>query len=226
MAGAVCLTFDDCTLDSWVDAAPLLTLSRARATFFISYFPHAVDGAGLSKLDFLAAAGHELGCHSVNHFHPQRFLSVFTVDEYLRTEVLPAVRTMRGCGISCTSWCYPFNASTPELQARLAELFIIQRGRAETPEQALAAPGDRLIFGRSIDTYVAGQPDRVNDVAPILALLEQAADADRIAVLYGHDIAPAATIAHAVAPQALMAIINKARDLGMSFVTASEIANG
>jgi hypothetical protein len=150
---------------------------------------------------------------------------VFTAEEYVRTEVMPALKAMRACDLPCRAWCYPFNAYAPALSQRLDAHFDVQRARADAPGEALAAPGDRLLRGRSIDTFVAGQPGRVNDIAPALALLDAAAAQGRIAVLYGHDIAPAATRGHATAPQALLAVLQRARALGLRFLTASEVAH-
>jgi peptidoglycan/xylan/chitin deacetylase (PgdA/CDA1 family) len=223
MPGAVCLTFDDCYLDSWVEALPLFAMGHARVTFFVSGFPVAVDRLGLSKLAKLARAGHEIGCHSVHHYNPERFLSVFTEDEYMRDEVVPALRAMRGCGIDVRSWCYPFNAYTPELAKRIGKLVTVQRARADTTEQALVQRGDRFIHACSIDTHVGGLP--VRDINATMGLLDQAATTDRILVLYGHEIAfPNSATAHVTTPATLLAIFNAARERGMSFVTATDIA--
>jgi len=224
MPGKVCLTFDDCYLDSWMAALPLLESHGARATFFVSYFPLSVDGVGLKMLQDTQARGHEIGCHSVSHHDPRKFLAVYTEAEYVRTEVHPTLRMMRACGLNCDSWAYPFNQSTPGLLRKLSAEFKVQRIRALEPDQALAKPGDTVLRGFTMDGIVPGGTPELRPIEPVLAVLDQAVATDRIAVLYGHDIVAQARRALAIQPDRLAAIMAHARNLGMEFVTASQIA--
>jgi peptidoglycan/xylan/chitin deacetylase (PgdA/CDA1 family) len=125
------LTFDDRYIEEWFNHSRFLSELGVCATFFVSGIDQ-ITSSQIDKLLEMQSYGHEIGCHSLCHFHPIKFLEVFTVKDYMQYEVFPALRQMKAYGFRVDSWAYPFNAYTLNLAREIAQHFKVQRARADT----------------------------------------------------------------------------------------------
>jgi len=103
-ARAVVLTFDDGYLDNYTLAAPLLRQYSVAGTFSV-VVSKIGDGKHMTRaqLGELAAAGHEIGCHSLTHPDLRR-----VNDERLEREVAGAKGDLEAAlGRPVLTYCYP-----------------------------------------------------------------------------------------------------------------------
>jgi len=112
----VSLTFDDGTSDQRI-AAPIMQELGMRGTFFVpSGFIGSPGYLTRDDLSRLAAAGHEIGGHTV--LHPD--LGTLPGEE-LRRQICNDRATLLGWGFQVSSFAYPFAVSTPEAEAVVKE---------------------------------------------------------------------------------------------------------
>lgn len=222
MTGALCLTFDDQYVEDWVRGLDLLRPFGARATFYVSGFSNLKPDS-VAALRQIQDDGHEIGLHSATHSDLRLLDSYLHRDQYLAMEVLPPLRHMRAQGFEVRSWSYPFNHGPPAYVEALDALFVSQRCRAETVEDALHPLGARHLRALSGDLVVRNtlHPDRSLD--RLVQALDRAVDADACLVLYMHAIAESG--AHAIPPKALLMLVRAAFVRGMAFLTTAEVAS-
>lgn len=111
----VSLTFDDGNVDQLAAAASMNTYGIDGTFFVVSGYVGAAGYFTRADLASLAAAGHEIGGHSVNH--PD--LALLPVDEVER-EICNDRVTLSGWGYPVRSFAYPFASSTPANEAAAA----------------------------------------------------------------------------------------------------------
>jgi peptidoglycan/xylan/chitin deacetylase (PgdA/CDA1 family) len=117
---AVALAFDDNAIASWHAMRPLLASHGARVTFFVSRFSTR-DPRELAQLADLAADGHAVQGHGVDHLDPRRVVAERGLDAYLDEEALPSIVGLRRAGYAVTSYAYPFGHSAPGTDTALLE---------------------------------------------------------------------------------------------------------
>ena len=223
MSHALALTFDDAYVDDWVAALPIFEKYGARATFFISYAPK-LESRAIAKLHTLMSAGHEIGYHSVSHANAVKFVAEHGVDQYVAEEITPGMEMMELFGFKPTSFSYPFNARTHQLDDALAAHFQVLRARAETIAEALHAPtGNKLLLAKSCDT-VTGEGRAVRTVDDVETYLYEAEQAGGTLVLYGHGISDTPVRHHSMTALGLDHVLATAQARGFAFRTASELA--
>lgn len=105
--GIAWITFDDGRVDNHEIAFPMLAESNMGATFFViverslSGDPEHIPVAALREM---AAAGMEIGSHSMTHPHLARI-----APEQLRAEVAGSKKRLEDAlGIEVASFCYPY----------------------------------------------------------------------------------------------------------------------
>ena len=113
-APGLALSFDDTSVRAWHAALPLFARYGARVTFFISRYAALYDEEKALVAD-LAAAGHEIAAHSVNHLDGPQYVEQHGLSSYLETEVWPSVAVLEADGYEVTSFAYPFGARTSEI---------------------------------------------------------------------------------------------------------------
>lgn len=221
------LTFDDKYVGLWHEYSKPLAKIGVNATFFISGIL-TLEFSEVDRLLEIQAMGHEIGCHSLYHLHPHKFLEVFTIQDYMQYEVIPALRQMKAYGFKVDSWAYPYNAYTPNLVKEISNYFKVQRSRStgflwENPcefEDRFA-----LLKAVSLDTHSKGNPIKsTDDIIRIIASLKAAAQEDKPIALYGHAIGKHESLSHSVDPEILVEIINIAKQCGLKFATTREAA--
>jgi peptidoglycan/xylan/chitin deacetylase (PgdA/CDA1 family) len=108
----VSLTFDDGDANQ-TTAASILNNYNLDGTFYIiSGYVGAAGYMTRADVDALAAAGHEIGGHTVNHSD----LATLPADEVSR-QICNDRATLTSWGYTVRSFAYPYASSTPEVEA-------------------------------------------------------------------------------------------------------------
>ena len=108
------LSFDDTSVRAWHDTLPLFERYGARVTFFISRYAVLYDEEK-ALVAALAAAGHDIAPHSVNHLDAPLYVEAHGLEPYLEREVWPSIDVLEADGYEVTSFAYPFGARTTEI---------------------------------------------------------------------------------------------------------------
>jgi len=124
--GGLALAFDDDSVDLWVTLRDLFAAHHARITFYVTRYYEMSDDT-LAGLEQLAADGHDLEPHSVNHLHVLDYVSEHGSDGYMVDEALPSLQVLAAAGHPPTSYAYPFGQHTDELDRDLLQ--YVQRVR-------------------------------------------------------------------------------------------------
>lgn len=134
----IALSFDDNSVETWMDARELLIRYRARVTFFVSRFA-ALDDQRRIDLHTLADDGHDIAAHSANHLRAPTYVEQHGIAGYLADEALPSISALEAEGYRVTSYAYPFGARTGELDRALLDYVPILRA-VEFTATGLADP--------------------------------------------------------------------------------------
>jgi peptidoglycan/xylan/chitin deacetylase (PgdA/CDA1 family) len=113
----VTIGFDDGTVDQF-DALPVLVRFGMHATFFINSGPILAgdpDHMSVEQLTRLAAAGNEIGGHTVDHANIQPLSTTEAT-----AEVCDDRATLMGWGFTPTSFAYPFGSYDANSEAVVA----------------------------------------------------------------------------------------------------------
>lgn len=127
LQGALALSFDDRSIDSWLELLPLFSAHHTRVTFFISAFT-TFEEKDLQGLRRLADAGHDIQYHSTRHENAVTYSDSHGIDQYVRDDIEPGLAAMRGAGFDPIVFAYPFGARNAELDQTLATYFPLLRG--------------------------------------------------------------------------------------------------
>lgn len=111
--------------------APEFQQYSARVTFFISRY-YRLSDEQRALVRQLAADGHDIAAHSVDHLRAPLFVEEHGLAAYLEREALPSINVLRNEGFEVTSYAYPFGARTSELDDALLEHVPILRSVAWT----------------------------------------------------------------------------------------------
>jgi hypothetical protein len=105
--GALAFAFDDWSVNEWLSIRDILTEHHAKVTFFVAKWQTLTPDeiAGIAQL---AADGHDIEPHSVNHVHAVDYEAEHGAMDYVLTEVVPSIQTVRAAGYTPTSYAYPF----------------------------------------------------------------------------------------------------------------------
>ena len=129
--GALAFAFDDTSVDQWLSVRDILEAHHAKVTFFVSKWqtltPEAIKG-----IAELAADGHDIEPHSVNHVHALDYVAEHSVADYVADEVVPSIEAVKAAGYSPTSYAYPFGEHDDAIDA--AVLKVIARVRTTPGE--------------------------------------------------------------------------------------------
>ena len=194
--GVLLLTFDDADYKGWLEHLPLFAQYDAHATFF----PYGPLGTNeLAKLKAIAAAGHTVGIHTVNHRDADKAFAEEGAMTFWRQEIAPQLNAARATGLDIRFLAYPNNRHTPETDAYLGGRFmrfragvkgmsgyhtngtsIVALDRAFFPVADL--PKHRVIGGTGIGSYYS------TDIDDICLGIRRAAAHDEVLAFFSHDI--------------------------------------
>ncbi|TMQ17497.1 MAG: hypothetical protein E6J91_10015 [Deltaproteobacteria bacterium] len=130
-AAGLALSFDDTSIDAWFAMRDLLQQYRARVTFFVSRYRN-ISADQRQRLKALAADGHDIEAHSVQHLRAPEYVEEHGLNAYVRDEVDPSIEILRNDGYEVHAFAYPFGARTGELDDAIAKRVPILRSVAFT----------------------------------------------------------------------------------------------
>lgn len=116
----VALCFDDDSITAWYGIRDRLAAHAAKVTFFVTQYG-SLTGEERAQLAELAAAGHGVESHSVEHLEAIPYAAEHGLAGYVADEVLPSIQQLRDAGYPVTSFAFPYGASTRELEAAVLE---------------------------------------------------------------------------------------------------------
>lgn len=129
----IALAFDDANVDAWYGARDLFAAYGAHVTFFVTYYAQWTDDAK-AKLATLAADGHAIEAHGVNHLNAIDYLDAHTPADYVANEVVPSIDVLERDGYRVTTFAFPFGASTDALdEAALRAITRVRVGPKHCP---------------------------------------------------------------------------------------------
>jgi hypothetical protein len=117
-SGGIAFAIDDNAIDDWYALRPLFAAYHAHITFFVSRWDQQPQPQ-IDELLQLAADGHELEPHTVNHLHTIEYIKEHGLDAWLTNEVDPSIDVMRKHGLSPAFFAYPFGERTDATDAEL-----------------------------------------------------------------------------------------------------------
>jgi hypothetical protein len=129
------LSFDDTSVDAWTDARPLFATYGARVTFFVSHY-RSLSDAQHDELDVLAADGHDIEAHSVQHLRGPDYVETRGMSAYLSDEVDPSIDDLRAQGFDVAVYAYPFGARTSQTDRAILERVQVLRSVVFTWSEA------------------------------------------------------------------------------------------
>jgi len=123
---ALALSFDDWFVDLWYAQRDLFAAYDARVTFFVALYRY-YDADTRAQLKQLAADGHDIEYHGTFHQSAPGYVEEHGMDAYVAQEIDPALAEMRADGFDPVVFAYPAGLRTPELDARMLEMFSLVR---------------------------------------------------------------------------------------------------
>lgn len=103
--GGIIFTFDDQSVQNWVEFKDLLKRYDIRATFFISR-PQLLDQVQINGLKALQSDGNEIACHGENHLDARLYQG--SAESFYKEEAEPAISKMNELGFKIVSYAYAF----------------------------------------------------------------------------------------------------------------------
>jgi peptidoglycan/xylan/chitin deacetylase (PgdA/CDA1 family) len=129
--GGISLAFDDARIDQWFSQRDTFLRHAAHVTFFVTRY-HEFSEQGRAELAALAADGHDIEAHGVDHLDATVYAAEHGVDAYVTDQVLPSVEILRADGYPATVFAYPFGARNDELDRAILEHLDLVRSTAGT----------------------------------------------------------------------------------------------
>ncbi|HEY0253170.1 MAG TPA: polysaccharide deacetylase family protein [Kofleriaceae bacterium] len=123
----ICLSFDDDEVEDWIAMRGLLAAHHAHVSFFVTGYIYMTDTQH-AMLHELAADGHTIEAHGVNHQNAVTYIAAHGLDAYLTEEVQPSIDVLRADGFDPVAYAHPGGAHTPELDDALASRIRFARG--------------------------------------------------------------------------------------------------
>ncbi|MEM7166888.1 MAG: polysaccharide deacetylase family protein [Planctomycetota bacterium] len=210
----VSITFDDFAKSAWEAAGPILAAHDAHASYYAcgGLLGTEFDGILLANADdvqAVAAAGHEIGCHTHRHVCLQG-PSARTLEEELdrNREAMQALLPQQ----SLQTFAYPFGATGIVGKRLTARRFAAARGVWRGINQG-------KIDLMQLQTHSV--PEVGKDAATARSMIEQLAATNGWLVLYTHDVA-AQPSAGGCTPEQLATVLTAARNGGCELLSVAE----
>jgi peptidoglycan/xylan/chitin deacetylase (PgdA/CDA1 family) len=119
--GGLAFAFDDDAIDAWLSVRDLLAARGAHVTFFVTRYYNFTPEmtAGLAQL---AADGHDIEPHSVDHLRATDYAAAHGLDAYLTDQVWPSFDILTAAGYpTATVYAYPFGLHDDAMDARILD---------------------------------------------------------------------------------------------------------
>lgn len=122
----IAVSFDDRFVREWYKLRPLLKRYNAKCTFYITQ-PDSLSEEDVKLLHELQKEGHEIGCHGAMHVRSMYYIWDFSLDEYMKNEIFPALKTMKKQGFSPKTFAHPGGSQTWYSDRELLKYFTLLR---------------------------------------------------------------------------------------------------
>lgn len=207
----VSFAFDDAPVSAVREGAAILEAAGVRGTYYISAGLAGRDSpmglyAGLDEVGRLAAAGHEVGCHTYSHLDCGRAEpAVMACDVGLNRDALAAR------GLAPTTFAYPYGEVSPAAKQTLGPRY-----------RALRTVRPGLIEGEAdLNWLPAVGIEGPQGEARAAAWLDRARKRDAWVILFTHDVRPEPS-AWGCTPEALQRLVTGALANGFTVATVDE----
>lgn len=122
----IAISFDDRFVKEWYQLRPILKKYNAKCTFYITQ-PDSLSHEEVNLLHQLENEGHEIGCHGAMHVRSMYYIWDFSLDEYMKNEIFPALKTMKKQGFSPKTFAHPGGSQTWYSDRELLKHFTLLR---------------------------------------------------------------------------------------------------
>jgi peptidoglycan/xylan/chitin deacetylase (PgdA/CDA1 family) len=208
------LTFDDFPRSAWTIGGPILEAYGARATYYLS---GRFCGAHEDGLDYyqaedlapLAAAGHELACHTFSHIN-----GATTAWPALQADIARNARFLEAAtGAAPRNFAYPYGDISVAAKRRCGAAFRSSRGICPGLNAGRLDLGQLRSFPLEARSY---------DPAVVAAAVRQAAEAPAAwLTFFSHDVSDTPS-PYGCTPQMLRFVLDLLRDHGLPAVTVDQ----
>jgi len=224
-----CLTFDDDYLEEWVNINDILENNNVKATFFIA--ADYLSSTEKVLLNTLLIHGHEIGCHTLHHYHPLEFISNHSLREYMETEIIPQIEMLNGLGIHPKSFSYPYGENDSTLDKELLKHFEILRDITDEQRKPLEKPIEEIeeVFYKNNNAKIVSSLAIDNNFNISLEQIEKAfkraKDKKEIVVFYAHQPVNEITRTYQISTGYLQNLLLLAKKYELKSYTLSELIN-
>jgi peptidoglycan/xylan/chitin deacetylase (PgdA/CDA1 family) len=137
---AVVLSFDDQWIDSWTAARPAFLAHGVRATFYITRY-YQFTPEGRAELHQLAADGHDVEAHTVNHLRAPDYVADHGIRRWMNDEAMPSIDALTADGFDPpVAFAYPFGERTDETDRAMLDHVAVLRSVAFDYSAPIADP--------------------------------------------------------------------------------------
>jgi hypothetical protein len=182
--GGLVLMFDD-GYSGWVTTiAPELARVGGVATAYVTLNSIRAEKLTYQDLQTLQDRyGWEIGTHTNHHFNPLEFVKRKGLAAWTSQELDPAIRELRRQGIEVRNLSFPFDATSPEIQAQVAKR--LESFRRPVP----------LALGSGVrdDRSIPGTEISLANYVPMELIkkwIDLAHNQGSLLFLYGHQVLP------------------------------------
>lgn len=119
-------SIDDDEVDTWITWRDRLRAAGTRITFFVTRYEQLTP-AKLDELHELAADGHDIEPHGLDHIDADAYVAMYGLDAYIAADVTPDKADFVRDGWSTTTFAYPFGARSAKIDAAVLEQFPFVR---------------------------------------------------------------------------------------------------
>lgn len=215
------MSFDDAYVKDWFDTNKVLKKYSWKATFCVSKI-NTLDHSEIKKLLELQNEGHEISGHGLDHYHAEKFIKKYGINEYVKQEINPMLDLMKFYGLKITSFAYPYGGRNIKLDTALFSKFKIVRGRAfcevSPSKQDCYFKNSRLVFSFSID-----ETHNHFNIRHLLKLLDYAKNNNKILILNSHKTVKNVTADYQTKEATLELICKYIKRNNMKFYTLSDL---
>jgi peptidoglycan/xylan/chitin deacetylase (PgdA/CDA1 family) len=215
----IVLTFDDHYVDDWYQYRNLFDSFGVKVTFYVSNYrnftPEQKD-----KLHELQRRGHEIAFHSTTHANFAKYAKENKIAELMKEEVEKGMELMQKDGFYPTTFAYPYGKHTEILDNAMLRKFKSVRalnGSKNYAKSFTAKCNASVLYAIGLDQTSGKSTEE------IINLVNLAKINNNCLVMVAHHI-ETPNNRMCVTYQRLKQIFQKAKELDMTFYTASQVS--
>jgi peptidoglycan/xylan/chitin deacetylase (PgdA/CDA1 family) len=222
--GGIALSFDDNRVVNWYSYRWLFQQYNAKATFDVNGI-EGYNSTELYDLDMLYQDGHEIASHSMNHADSIVYLQNHTVQQWLNSEIIPAINQLNARGYNVESFAYPDSHSNDTTDAALKLYFrTLRTATWGSPINSTIAyynwDNVQTLSGIEIDESANYS---INDIK---SGMDKANNDGTVLILYGHQIVDNVSGIYQTSSGRLASIMQYANDHNMTYYHMKDLNGG